>query len=129
MTAKEAEDRRTHTEYVKATGENIGFAEYLTLRRYWRSLGGEFFGPNVEHGSMPESKLLPHLRVLADQRMIRMQYMGACALLARLSGHVRIDADDMECIHRALVDCAAITADNFEVVRAGGQGWSLEPKR
>jgi hypothetical protein len=60
-----AEDRRTHAKYVTDTGENIGFAEYLELRRFWCSLGGKFFGPNVEHGSMPESKLLPLLRHLA----------------------------------------------------------------
>lgn len=62
-----------------------------------------------------------------NEQIIRMQYMGACALLGRLSSHVR-NEDDLECIHRALLDCAAITDGRFEVVRAG-QGWSLEPVR
>lgn len=59
------EDRSTHAKYVAATGENIGYAEYLELRAFWVSLGGDFYGPNVEHGSIPESKLLPLLRELA----------------------------------------------------------------
>lgn len=58
------EDRSTHAAYVAATGENIGYAEYLALRAYWAELGGDFYGPNVEHGSMPEAKLLPLLRRL-----------------------------------------------------------------
>lgn len=35
-----------------------------TLRDAWREAGGEFFGPNVETGGMPEAKLLPFLRSL-----------------------------------------------------------------
>lgn len=34
------------------------------LRDLWRNAGGSFHGPNVEHGSMPEEKLLPFLRSL-----------------------------------------------------------------
>lgn len=33
-------------------------------REFWRSKGGEFHGPNVETGTMPEAKLLPLLRTL-----------------------------------------------------------------
>ena len=32
------------------------------LRVIWRMAGGDFHGPNVEHGYMPEAKLLPFLR-------------------------------------------------------------------
>ena len=45
-------------------------AEVLTdddLRKMWRRAGGEFHGPNVETGDMPESKLLPFLRRLATR--------------------------------------------------------------
>lgn len=34
------------------------------LRKMWRDAGGEFYGPHVETGSMPETKLLPFLRSL-----------------------------------------------------------------
>jgi hypothetical protein len=34
------------------------------LRALWRANGGEFHGPNVETGYMPEEKLLPFLRRL-----------------------------------------------------------------
>lgn len=34
------------------------------LRQMWRASGGFFYGPHVEHGAMPEEKLLPFLRSL-----------------------------------------------------------------
>lgn len=34
------------------------------LRGIWRRAGGEFHGPNVETGTMPEAILLPFLRGL-----------------------------------------------------------------
>ncbi len=37
------------------------------LRKLWIEAGGDFFGPNIETGSMPESKLLPLLRRLIRQ--------------------------------------------------------------
>jgi hypothetical protein len=43
---------------------NIPSDEYL--RRYWKSQGGEFFGPNIETGFMAEAKLLPLLRRLLE---------------------------------------------------------------
>lgn len=36
------------------------------LRALWRSRGGKFYGPNVEHGDMPEHLLLPFLRELLE---------------------------------------------------------------
>lgn len=38
------------------------------LRALWREAGGDFHGPNVETGTMPEAKLLPLLRRLAQER-------------------------------------------------------------
>jgi len=35
------------------------------LRAMWRDAGGSFHGPNIETGTMPESKLLPLLARLA----------------------------------------------------------------
>lgn len=34
------------------------------IRALWREQGGSFHGPNIETGTMPESKLLPFLRRL-----------------------------------------------------------------
>ena len=34
------------------------------LRDVWRNAGGQFHGPNIETGTMPEAKLLPFLRWL-----------------------------------------------------------------
>lgn len=34
------------------------------IRAAWRSAGGEFHGPSIETGTMPESKLIPFLRGL-----------------------------------------------------------------
>lgn len=58
--------KRTYAAYVAATGQAIGYEEYQILRTWWVKLGGKFHGPNVEHGSMPESKLLPILRSFAE---------------------------------------------------------------
>lgn len=57
---------------------------------------------------------------------IEMQYIGACSLLGRLSGRVK-DEQDRYCIKRALDDCAAAFPGRFEVVKAFGGGWLLEP--
>lgn len=56
---------------------------------------------------------------------MRMQYVGACSLLGRLSGRIK-DEDDRDCIARALADCAALLG-SFEVVEASDGGYSLEP--
>jgi hypothetical protein len=37
------------------------------LKEMWKVAGGEFYGPNVETGSMPEFKLLPFLRSLIQE--------------------------------------------------------------
>lgn len=36
------------------------------LREFWRDCGGKFYGPNVEHGTMPEAILLPLLREILE---------------------------------------------------------------
>ena len=38
------------------------------LRRMWRAAGGNFHGPHIETGTMPESALFPFLRNLLDAR-------------------------------------------------------------
>lgn len=40
-------------------------------RDFWRTNGGEFHGPNVETGSMPEAKLLPLLRDLRKETVVQ----------------------------------------------------------
>lgn len=52
-------------------------------------------------------------------------YVGACALLGRLSARPQSE-EDRACIKRALDDCVEAFPGRFEVVNAGG-GWSLEP--
>ena len=54
-----------------------------------------------------------------------MQYLGACALLGRVSKWVK-DPDELDCIRQALCDCAKETDGRFEVIRTSG-GWSIEP--
>jgi hypothetical protein len=36
------------------------------LREIWRAAGGDFHGPNIEHGSMKEEDLLVFLRQLVE---------------------------------------------------------------
>lgn len=52
------------TETNRPSNEQIPNDDFL--RRYWRINGGDFHGPNVETGTMPEAKLLPLLRTLLD---------------------------------------------------------------
>lgn len=59
-----AEDLRTHKEYNLNAIKPMSFARYEYLRDKWRDLGGKFYGPNIEHGSMPESRLLPFLAAI-----------------------------------------------------------------
>ncbi len=46
------------------------------LRHIWRQAGGSFHGPLVEHGTMPEEKLLPFLRSVCS---VRSEYDKAIA--------------------------------------------------
>jgi hypothetical protein len=61
-----------------------------------------------------------------SEALMRMQYIGACSLLARLSCREAISDEDRECIGRALDDCAK-TLGTLKVIQAG-RGWALEPK-
>lgn len=74
-------------------------------------------------GKTPRGLLLP------DPLKLRMQYVGACALLGRLSGRFQNNADDMDCIRRAMQDCADRYPESLEVVGCGSGGLSLEPKK
>jgi hypothetical protein len=57
---------------------------------------------------------------------IELQYVGACALLGRLSSS-RMTEDDLFSVKRALDDCAATFPGRFEIVRTSSGGYSLEP--
>lgn len=56
---------------------------------------------------------------------MRLQYMGVCSLLGRLSRHVK-DRDDRALIKAALEDCAAMFPDGLRVVQTTN-GFALEP--
>lgn len=47
-----------------------------TLRAFWRACGGEFHGPHIETGTMPESMLLPFLRDFAAA--VALEARAAC---------------------------------------------------
>lgn len=59
---------------------------------------------------------------------IKMQYIGAVALLGRLSGY-KLDDDDNDLIKRAMQDLCDLYPDSFEIWNTGDGGCSLEPKR
>lgn len=61
-----------------------------------------------------------------NPNVMRMQYVGACSLLARLSSR-DMSADDLECVERALNDCADLFPGSFEVIETSRGGLSLEP--
>jgi hypothetical protein len=58
------------------------------LRQMWRGAGGEFHGPNVETGTMPEAALLPFLRKLVTVERIASELCDALdAREADIGGH------------------------------------------
>jgi len=59
--------------------------------------------------------------------VMKVQYIGACALLGRISMWRGLSEEDIECIARAMDDCAKLFPGRFEVVRTSGGGYSLEP--
>ena len=54
---------RTDAELDLTTGKKTSMTDD-ELRVMWRNAGGEFHGPRIETGIMPEAKLLPFLRDL-----------------------------------------------------------------
>jgi hypothetical protein len=58
---------------------------------------------------------------------IEMQYIGAAAVLGRVSHLCREDTNAMYSIKRAMDDCAAAFPGRFEVIRTSNGGYSLEP--
>lgn len=59
------DDRLRAIEQFKAIkGEQHPGKSDDALRKAWRAAGGEFHGPNIETGTMPEANLLPFLRRL-----------------------------------------------------------------
>lgn len=59
-----------------------------------------------------------------DERTIRMQYIGACALLGRVARHVKNEGERY-CIRRALDTCATLVG--MSVVECTGGELALEP--
>lgn len=59
--------------------------------------------------------------------LLKMQYIGACALLGRISGS-RLTEDENDCIAQALADCTNLYPDSFTVWETSGGGYSLETK-
>lgn len=75
MPSKEAERDMARLETCTSCGIRTGHTiscpvgggnalDDKTLRAMWRAKGGEFHGPNVETGTMPEIQLLQFLRSL-----------------------------------------------------------------
>lgn len=62
-----------------------------------------------------------------DYQRIYMQYIGACALLGRISGS-RLTDDENVSIHQALTDLATMFPQRFAIWQTSGGGCSLEPK-
>jgi hypothetical protein len=60
-------------------------------------------------------------------RALEIKYIGAVALLGRLSPQIR-DDDDRYCIKQAMDDLLAEMPGRFEIWKVSG-GFSLEPKR
>lgn len=68
------------------------------LRALWRNAGGEFHGPNVETGTMPEAKLLPFLGSLINQQGSDAETItGLCDRLERINKtchNISLSAED-----------------------------------
>jgi hypothetical protein len=71
------------------------------LRQRWRDAGGGFHGPNVEHGDMPEAKLLPFLRSLVTREHELVQLI-ADALARAHPTNKAVTEDEFE--HAATID-------------------------
>jgi hypothetical protein len=63
---------------------------------------------------------------LPARQIIEMHYIGACALLGRLS--TKYNTGDLDLIKGALDDLVTLLPGRFEVVSVS-RGWSLEPVR
>lgn len=63
-----------------------------------------------------------------NEAQLRMRYIGACALLARLSNRPWMDPEDLGCIKSALDDMVETLPGRFQLWNTG-YGWSIEPKR
>ena len=80
------------------------------LRRMWREAGGEFYGPNVETGRMPERELLVFLRAYA--RSERARTIEECV------AKIKAMRDDYHPpVHGALSDCI----DTIRALAAKGE--------
>lgn len=60
---------------------------------------------------------------------IKMQYIGAVALLGRLSGQGTLHQEDNDAVAQAMEDLVALYPNDFEIWNTSNGGYSLEPKR
>lgn len=60
---------------------------------------------------------------------VKMQYIGAVALLGRLSGQRTLQREDNESIAQAMEDLCEAYPGAFEIWPTSNGGYSLEPKR
>jgi hypothetical protein len=78
------------------------------LRNCWRAAGGEFHGPNVETGTMPEAKLLSYLRHLYQQIFdLRTAQPPDAGIVQRA---VKLDPDQYRCMPEKQVYCPHMDA-------------------
>lgn len=61
------------------------------LRQLWRDAGGKFHGPNVETGTMPESKLLPFIRSALNALLLADSLARAVEQISVTSSHTRTE--------------------------------------
>lgn len=78
------------------------------LRKLWIDAGGEFHGPNVETGYMPEDKLLPFLDKMVSALLVaRGRLIEKCdESLVSFYGH---DVDALEALVNAIPDNVNVT--------------------
>lgn len=102
-------------------------------RDYWRSKGGDFHGPNVETGTMPEAKLLPLLRTLRK----KVSVTWGPILPGSIRGKARIlfiegspsgryedweEDNSMSCVHKLLLMLSKLDAIEYTFTK---DEWSV----
>lgn len=76
------------------------------LRDFWRKAGGNFHGPYIETGTMPESQLLPFLRSLVAAERERYA-QAACEAGEDVKRH-----DDLQIGHGRSFQCQDLADDH-----------------
>ncbi len=90
------------------------------LRKMWRAWGGNFHGPNVETGTMPEAKLLPFLRSIASTPPAKAQgepLMGHEAAMSWDGKNVYGNAESIKAVRNAVESYSSLLVE-YRAVRA-----------